>query len=228
MCYNNSDSRIYECRKRKFVEVKYMERPSKEYLKQLIVDTLKKFNDFECDFFDFSEAEISYIATKKRFNIGLRSGLSGLAEMKTYKSNESTSIRKNCQFYNKFYKDNDRIRKIECFIDGHDRLSTTYIAHYEDGMRFLFPFRNNQKDPCARHIFVATIKDGKVIEEYHIDGKQIVYEKYGYTEGDKVDYYYINYVPTGNEPVLGETEGYFLTESLELIKTYEYNWWENG
>lgn len=77
-----------------------MERPSKEYLKQMMEDTLKKFNDFECDFFAFSEAEISYI-----INIGLRSGLSGLAEMKIYKSKESTSIRKNCPSYNKFYKD---------------------------------------------------------------------------------------------------------------------------
>lgn len=205
-----------------------MERPSKEYLKQLIEDTLKNFSDFECDFFDFSEAQISYIATKKRFDIGLRSGLSGLAEMKKYKSKEATSIRKNCQFYNKFYRENGKIRKIECFIDGHDRLSDTYIAYYEGEKRFLFPFRNNQKDPYARHIFVATIKDGKVVEEYHIDGKQIVYEKYEYAENDKVDYYYINYVPTGNEPVLSEEEGYFLTESLELIKTYEFNWQQNG
>lgn len=202
-------------------------KPDKEYLKQLIEDTLKKFNDFDCDFFDFPEAEISYIATKKRFNIGLRSGLSGLAEMKTYKSKESTSIRKNCQFYNKFYKEDGRIRKIECFTDGHDRLSTTYIAYYEDDKRFLFPFWNHQKDPHARHIFVTTIKNGKVIEEYHIDGKHIVYEKYGYTEGDKVDYYYINYVPTGNDPVLGESKGYYLTYTLEYVEEENYSWFQD-
>ena len=204
-----------------------MERPSKEYLKRLIEDTFKKFNDFECDIFDFPEAQISYIATKKRFNIGLQSGLSGLAEMKTYKSKESTSIRKNCQYYNKFYKEDGKIRKIECFIDGHDRLSSTYIAHYENGTRFLFPFEDGQKDPFARHIFVANIKDDKVIEEYHVDCNHINYEKYEYREDNKVDYYYINYVPTGNDPVLCETEGYFLTESLEFIKTYEFNWWHN-
>lgn len=202
-------------------------KPDKEYLKQLIEDTLQNFNNFECDFFDFSEAKISYIATKKRFNIGLRSGLSGLAEMKIYKSKESMSIRKNCQFYNKFYKENGKIRKIECFIGGHDRLSTTYIAHYEDGLRFLFPFRNNQKDPYARHIFVANIKDGKVVEEYHIDGKQIVYEKYGYIEDDKVDYYYINYVPTGNYPVLGESKGYYLTDTLEYVEEENYSWFQD-
>lgn len=153
----------------------------------------------------------------------MRSGLSGLAEIKTYQTKESTSIRKDCQFYNKLYKENGRIRKIECFIDGHDRLSTTYIAYYDGEKRFLFPFRNNQKDLCARHIFVATIKNCKVIEEYHIDGKQINYEKYGYTGNDKVDYYYINYVPTGNEPVLDENEGYFLSSSLEFIKTCEFS-----
>ena len=84
----------------------------------------------------------------------------------------------------------------------------------------------------SEHVLLAILKDGDnlaatVLEEYHIDGKHIVYEKYGYTEDNKVDYYYINYVPTGNEPVLGETEGYFLTESLEFIKTYEFNWWQN-
>ena len=176
-----------------------MEKPSKEYLEQLMENTLKKFNDFKCDFFDFPEAQISYIATKKRFNIGLRSGLSGLAEIKTYQTKESTSIRKDCQFYNKLYTENGRIRKIECFIDGHDRLATTYIAYYEGEKRFLFPFRNNQKDPCARHIFVATIKDCKV------------------------DYYYINYIPTANEPVADENEGYFLSSSLEFIKTCEFS-----
>lgn len=200
-----------------------MEKPSKEYLEQLMENTLKKFNDFECNFFDFPEVQISYIATKKRFNIGLRSGLSGLAEIKAYQTKESTSIRKDCQFYNKLYKENGRIRKIECFIDGHDRLSTTYIAYYEGEKRFLFPFKNKQKDPYARHIFVVTIKDCKVVEEYHIDGKQINYEKYGYTENGKVDYYYINYVPTANEPVLDENEGYFLSSSLEFIRTYEFS-----
>ena len=204
-----------------------MEKADKEYLRRLIDNTLKKYNDFAIDFHDSPEVKITYVATKKRFSVGLRCGMSGLAEMKRWHAKEAEKISRTCQYYNKIYRVDGKVAKVECYIGGHDRLSKTYIAYYEENTRYLFPLRGDRKDPVPRHIFVATVKDGNIHEEYHVDGKQIIYEKYGYSQKDRVDYYYINYVPEGKEPILGETEGYFLRQSMDFVETYAFTWWQN-
>ena len=81
-----------------------MEKANKEYLRQLIENTLKKYSDFEIDFHDSPGVKITYIATKKRFPIGLRCGMSGLAEMKRWHVKESERISQTCQYYNKIYR----------------------------------------------------------------------------------------------------------------------------
>ena len=55
-------------------------------------------------------------------------------------------------------------------------------------------------------ILVTNFENGKVTEEYRVDGNKILYEKYDYSLKDTVGYYCINFVPTGICPVLGEEE----------------------
>lgn len=38
--------------------------------------------------------------------------------------------------------------------------------------------------------------------------------------------YYINYVPTGKYPVLGESKGYFLPDFLEYVEEESYAWYQ--
>ena len=61
---------------------------------------------------------------------------------------------------------------------------------------------------------------------YFISRGQIVYESYDYSRNDKVGYYYINYVPTGKYPVLGESKGYFLPDFLEYVEEESYAWYQ--
>lgn len=75
-------------------------------------------------------------------------------------------------------------------------------------------------------MFVTHYKDGKVSEEYMVSGKQIVYEKYDYSDEEKVYYYYINYVPTGKYPVLAEASGHYLLDTLEYIEEQFFVWYQ--
>lgn len=200
-------------------------KPDKKYLKKLITDTRQKFEEFTYPELDLSSASITYIPTKKRNFMGLKAGLDGLAEMKRYKVKESDRIRSNCMFYNKFYKVDGQVLKIDAFVSGHDRLANRYIAYYEGNHRYLFPFYDWGK-ATGLYTLVTHFENERVVEEYFVNQGQIVYESYDYSRSDKVGYYCINYVPTGKYPVLGESEGYFLPDSLEYIEEESYAWYQ--
>ena len=99
------------------------------------------------------------------------------------------------------------------------------IAHYEGNHRYLFPFYDWGK-ATGLYTLVTHFKDGQVVEEYFISRGQIVYESYDYSRNDKVGYYYINYVPTGKYPLLGESKGYFLPDFLEYVEEESYAWYQ--
>ena len=157
--------------------------------------------------------------------MGLKAGLDGLAEMERYKVKESSKIRSNCMFYHKFYKDGGKILKIDSFVAGHDRLSDSSIAYYENNYRYLFPYYGQEKAD-GLYILVTHFENERVVEEYFVKQEQIVYESYDYSRSDKVGYYCINYVPTGKYPVLGESKGYFLPDSLEYVEEESYAWYQ--
>ncbi|MDE6568555.1 MAG: hypothetical protein K2K70_12600 [Lachnospiraceae bacterium] len=204
-----------------------MMKPEKEYLKSLIEITRRLFDEFEYPALDLSTAEISYIPTKKRTDMGLKMGLDGLAEMKKYRVKESSKIRSNCKFYQKFYKINGKIAEIESFIGGHDRMAGSYIAYYEENYRYLFPFYYDAQKAVGRYIYVTYFEDNRVMEEYMVGQNQIVYDRYQYSDGGKVGYYCINYVPSGKYPVLGESRGYYLSDSLEYVQEECYAWYQD-
>ena len=128
-------------------------------------------------------------------------------------------------FYNKFYKVDGQVLKIDSFVSGHDRLANRYIAYYEGNHRYLFPFYDWGK-ATGLYTLVTHFENERVVEEYFVNQGQIVYESYDYSRSDKVGYYCINYVPTGKYPVLGESEGYFLPDSLEYIEEESYAWYQ--
>lgn len=201
-------------------------KPEKAYLETLIASTEKKFEEFAYPDLDLSSASITYIPTKKRNFMGLKAGIDGLAEMKKYKVKESSKIRSNCMFYHKFYKVDEQVCKIDSFVSGHDRLTDSYIAYFENNHRYLFPYYGREK-ATGLYILVTHFENGRVTEEYFVNRGQIVYESYEYSEDGKVGYYYINFVPTGKYPVLGESIGYFLTDSLEYVEEERYAWYQD-
>lgn len=200
-------------------------KPDKDYLKNLIEETEQKFEEFTYPELDLMSASVTYISTKKRNFMGLKVGLDGLAEMKRYKVKESDKIRSNCKFYNKFFKAGGQVLKIDAFVAGHDRITNSYIAYYEGSHRYLFPFYGQEK-ATGLYTLVTHFDGGQVVEEYFVCRGQIVYESYDYSSDERVGYYCINYVPTGKYPVLGESKGYFLPDSLEYVEEESYAWYQ--
>ena len=61
-----------------------MEKPTEEYLQELISNARKKFDEFSYCFADIPNAQITYVNTQKRNLTGMTKGLRGLAEMKAH------------------------------------------------------------------------------------------------------------------------------------------------
>lgn len=202
-----------------------MEIPSKEYLQMLLDAAHQKFNNFERVELDTSCFDISYIPTKKRNFMGLKDGISGLVEMRKYKVKESTSIRSNSMYYQKFYKTDGKAVKIDSFVAGHERLDVSYSVYYEGDYRYLFPYSRFGTKSWT-YMVVTHYKNSKVSEEYMVSGNQIIYEKYDYSNEGKANYYYINYVSTGTYPVLAEESGYYLLDTLEYIGEQCFVWYQ--
>ena len=203
-----------------------MDKPTKEYLQKLIEKTREKFDNFSNHFSDVSNFQITYVPTKKRNLAGIIKGIRGLMEMKIYNNKESNKISPNCKSYNKFYKVGDKIQKIECFVGGHNDLDIIYIAQYDENSCYLFPFFSNLNKAIGYPIIVTHFLNGDVVEEYRVDGNKIFYEKYGYSMRDKVEYYCINFVPTGKCPILGEEYGFFDTKTLEYRQVSNKVWFK--
>ncbi len=201
-----------------------MSKPSKEYLKELIIETQKKFNDFVFEFSNAKTADVTYVCTKKRNPIGMKSGIAGLAEMRTYNVKELQSIRPNCKYYNKFYKENGKVKRIDCIVGGHNEIDVVYIAHYDGNRRYIFPYFENHEKAVGYYVIVAEFDSESVIEEYMSNDSQIVYEQYDFSNSNNIGYYCINYVPNGNFSILGESEGEYNAESLEYKPISNYAW----
>lgn len=204
-----------------------MSKPSREYLIKLMEDTQEEFERFSYVESDVQNEKITYVCTKKRNIMGILSGLSGLAEMKKYKVKEACNISSNCKYYNKFYKSDDRLVKVECFVGGCDDIDVIYIAHYDGNCRYLFPYFSDLSKAVGYYIIVTKYENGNVVEEYSVNCGQIVYEKYDYSRQNGVGYYCVNCVPNGNPQILGEEEGIYDKNSLEYSQVSNYAWYQN-
>ena len=114
-----------------------MEKPTEEYLQELISNARKKFDEFSYCFADIPNAKITYVNTQKRNLTGMTKGLRGLAEMKAHNTKESLKISPNSKNYNKFYRSGEKVIKVECFVGGHNDLDVIYVAQYDGERRYL-------------------------------------------------------------------------------------------
>lgn len=205
-----------------------MNKPTREYLIELMKDAQEKFVHFSYVKSDVPNEKITYVCTKKRNMMGILSGLSGLAEMKKYEVKEVFSIGSNCKYYNKFYKSNNGLIKIECFVGGRDDIDVIYIAHYDGNCRYLFPYLSDLSKAVGYYIVVTKYENGNAVEEYMVNNGQIVYEKYDYLGKNEVGYYCVNCVPNGKYQILGEEEGIYDKNTLEYSQVSNNAWYQNN
>ncbi len=204
-----------------------MNKPSREYLIELMKDAQEKLDRFSYVESGAPNEMITYVCTKRRNMMGILSGLSGLAEIKKYEVKETCSIGSNCKYYNKFYKSDGRLIKVECFVGGRDDIDVIYIAHYAGNCRYLFPHFSDLSKAVGYYIVATKYENGNVVEEYRVNNGQIVYEKYDYSLQNDVGYYCVNYVPNGKHQILGEEDGIFDKNSLEYRQVSNYAWFQN-
>ena len=209
------------------IEKLAVKRPTNAYLENLITDTLNAFENFSYSLANVQSEKTTYICTKKRNMMGILSGFRSRAEMNTYKVGESQNIRQNCKYYNKFYKSNGKINKIECFAGDHNNVDVIYIAHYVGALRYLFPYFSDMTKAVGYYIVVTRFENNDVIEEFMVKTNQIIYEKYEYSTPEKIEYYCINYVPTGSSPILDEEKGFYNSKSFEYCQKHNFAWFEN-
>lgn len=200
-----------------------MVKPEKAYLCQLLAEAQEKFQAVQLDGADLSNTEISYLPTKQRFLAGLRLGLSGQAEMRKYKLQERNKLRSGCRFYLRMYRAGGKLLRIDDVRDSSEDWG--WAAQYDKDVRWLIPILRGKKS-AASYMVVTRFREGVVAEEYQVRGNQIVYEAYAPMGEDRVDYYLINYVPTGKYPVLGEEQGYFTLPGLEYTRLNGSVWYQ--
>ncbi|MEG0366324.1 MAG: hypothetical protein RR585_05785 [Coprobacillus sp.] len=181
------------------------EKNDKKYLHKLIKQVLALRNKVDYQSIDLDKCEITYMATKNQSFIGIRSGYAEQLLRMEKGIKESHKIRSNCGNYLKIYRNTQgQILQIESFV--HGKMDCLYQSYYKDNVCYFFPYwQNGSKYPT--YSFVTQYKNNKVVEEYLVDGSQIIYEKYSNESETSVDYYLINYIKGGKYPILEEKKG---------------------
>lgn len=123
--------------------------------------------------------------------------------------------------YLKYYYEGDTLTYIESYVKA---LDVVFRVVYEGDMRYLVPFFKNGM-PYPTYIHAAKCEDGKVVEEWAVEGNQIVYDGYTHFEDGSAAYYFINHVRGGKTPILMQKQGE-ISANLEwvedLVTTYSY------
>lgn len=177
------------------------------YLRELIskISALRKKVKYKS--INTSDCVVAYIPTKKKSFVGMKQGyaeqLSGIENS----IKESAKIRANCKDYLKLFKNREgKVLQIEKYAGG--RIDCIFQAYYDENLCCLFPFSANGGF-YPTYSYVTVYENGKIIEEYMVDGSQIVYERYLNESETCVGYEYVNYVSGGKSPILEARAGVF-------------------
>lgn len=161
-------------------------KPTKEYLRTLLDETNEFAKTFDYSDVDVTNAEIRYLSTKKHNWLGLHDGIASKADIKAKHSKFSEKIRSSCEFYNKFFYIDDKLMKVESYVNGHERMDIWYRTFYVGNKRYLYPGGWDGENKLG-YIFVTEYRDGKVYEEYMVGKTQIVFWRYHYSEEGNVE-----------------------------------------
>ena len=192
------------------------------YLDRLIgeVNTIRKQVKF-CEI-DITKYACSYMPTKKTSFIGYKQGYSDHLEKTQKGMKESDKLRSTTKDYIRFIKNGDgELVQIESYKNGV--LDCLFQVYWLENVRYLIPY-SGEGGFIPTYIYATKYKENCVVEEYMVDGKQIVHETYSKTSNEQIDYNYINYVSGGNYPVREIRKGKFYLNPLTYVESYSDNW----
>lgn len=184
------------------------------YLQELIskISTLRKKMKYK--FINPSDCVVTYMLTKKKSFVGMKQGYAEHLFKIENGIKESVKIRANCKDYLKLFRNRDgKVLQIEKYASG--RLDCIFQAYYDENLCCLFPFSANG-GYYPTYSYVTVCENEKIVEEYMVDGSQIVYECYLKENETGVDYEYVNYVSGGKTPILETRTGFFRFNPLRF------------
>lgn len=190
-----------------------------EYLKYLLEDTKVKQEAFSFCLPDESGCDITYLPSKLRIYWPGRIDSPNFQwEMEKAGVSEKPKLRKGTQNYFRIVRKDGKLLRIDTYING--QLDVIQIAHYEDGCRYCIPF-SEDGGVYYTYVDVVRYRDGQVAEDYMVRGSQILHRAYDYADPARIGCREINYVPTGTEPILSKSIGYFeQTDKLRYVETH--------
>ncbi len=193
-----------------------------DYLNNLI-DEVKELRErikfCETDFIDCC---CSYMPIKKLSFVGFKQGYSDYLIRSQKSLKESDKLRSTTKDYLKFIKNKcGELIQIESFNNG--KLDCLFQVCWIENVRYLLPFSANG-GYYPTYVYATKYEDNCVVEEYMVDGKQIVHETYTYVSSEEVNYSYINYVLDGNYPIREKRKGKFKLNPLTYEEIYNDTW----
>ena len=155
---------------------------------------------------------------------GIKEGYSEQLKREEKGIREVSKIRSNCRNYKRILRDAKgeavqiegyRNGKADCLFQAHRKGNACcYLPYSPDGGYY------------PAYSYVTIKKDGRIVEEYMVNGNQVIYERYFGETNLKAEYYYINYVHEGRYPVLEEEKGIFRFHPLRY-ECLERDDWTN-
>lgn len=192
------------------------------YLDNLIAETNRLCKTVEYQEYDITQYNFSYMPTKKISFVGFKQGLSEKLIKDEKGLKETDKLRSTTKDYLRYIKDdNNELIQIECYNKG--RLACLFQAYWSGNVRYLFPY-SDVGGFYPTYTYVTVYEENRVVEEYMVNGNQIIHETYSENKDGETDYSFINYVSGGKHPVLEERSGRFSPSPLTYTQTYSDNW----
>lgn len=184
------------------------------YLRKLVMRTSALRKKVKYKSINLQECDITYMPTKKKSFVGMKQGYAEQLFRIENGIKESVKIRANCKDYLKMFRNSEgKVLQIEKYANG--RIDCIFQVHYDENLCCLFPFSANGGF-YPTYSYITAYENGKISEEYMVDGDQIVYERYSNENELCVDYEYVNYVSGGKSPILETREGVFRFNPLRF------------
>lgn len=195
------------------------------YLNQLVAETKDRQEAFPFQLPDETDADITYLPSKLRIYWPGRVDSPNFRwEMEKAGVSEKPKLRKGTQNYFRIVRKGGKLLRVDTYING--QLDVIQIAHYEGDCRYCFPF-SEDGGVYYTYVDVVRCRDGQVTEDYMVRGSQILHRAYDYADPARIGCREINYVPTGTEPILSKSIGYFeQTDKLRYVETCGWTIWD--
>lgn len=193
------------------------------YLKRLMdeCNDLRERTEFVT--LDTEALRKTFLPTKGVSPVGYHRGYYEMIRWEKNGLSERNTIRSNCRSFLEICRGSDgRLLQVTSIKNG--RTDCIHQGLSIGSKHFLFPF-SAKGGFYPTYTYVTVTNGDRIVEEYAVEGRSIVYHSYesGPRE-DAVRYYRVNYVEGGSHPILEESKGIITLKPLEYREQFYRDW----